>query len=460
MNVKSKMKFVAASVLIAGMSINSVMAAQTLFTNVNVFNGTEDKIYSDLNVLVDGNKITVISAKDISVKDDAMIIDGTGKTLMPGLMDTHVHPNMLIEGGLLAIESARWDEIGAVAAGNTQEWLYEGFTTIRGMGATPNGLKKTIDKGIIDGPRIYPSGSYISQTSGHADIVMASMQENPENSNLVKLGLTQLADGEDEIRKAVRRNFAVGASQIKLMIGGGISSLKGPLFAAQFTDAEITAAVEEAAARDTYVAVHVYQDKHVQRAIRLGVKSIEHGQFISEETARMGKEAGVFFQGNLAGMSPALLEHPVYGGNPIVRAKVEEFIEDSKNYTNIIRKVQPNMAFTADLVNESGVNARRHRDHEKWVWSKEYGNFIALKSMTSSAGELVAMSGGSNPYPGKLGVVEVGALADLLLVDGNPLEDISVIGGNEKWFAAPARDKGIKTLKVIMKDGKIYKNTL
>jgi imidazolonepropionase-like amidohydrolase len=446
--------------LALALTANSAWAGeQTLFKNVNIFDGKNNSLIKDKDVLIENNKIKAIGT-NLAVAKNVTVIDGGGKTLMPGLIDTHVHVNMLIEGGLDKIEAARWDEIGAVAAGSAQEWLDDGFTTVRGMGGTPNGLKNTIDKGIIDGPRIYPSGSYITQTSGHADISMGSQQLDQQRSNLINLGISQIADGPYEVRKAVRNNFAMGASQIKIMVGGGVSSLKGPLFAPQFTDEEIRAAVEEAATRDTYVAVHVYLDKHIKRSINLGVKSIEHGQFISEETAKLAKEKGVFIQGNLAGLSEALFEHPVYGGNPIVRAKVEEFMAGGKDFVNIMKKVRPKMAFTADLVNETGVNARKHRDHEKWVWANAYGNFEALKSMTSVAGELVAMSGKSNPYPNKLGVIEKGAYADIIIVDGNPLKDISVIGGNKKWFAAANREKGIKPIKLIMKDGKIYKNTL
>lgn len=198
----------------------------------------------------------------------------------------------------------------------------------------------------------------------------------------------------------------------------------------------------------------------MRRAIELGVKSIEHGQFLSEETARLGKKKGVFFQGNLAGRSEELLNHPYYGVNPIVRAKVLEFMENSKDYTKVMAKVRPKMGFQGDTVLTTDPVARKQlSDHEKWAWSQAYGNFETLKSMTSVNGELMAMTGLSNPYPGKLGVIEEGAYADILLVDGNPLEDITTIGANPKWFDAEPRE-GIDTIRVIMKNGKVYKNTL
>lgn len=237
--------------------------SRVLFTNVNVFDGVNDGLQSGMNVLVEGNLIAEISSGSISA-DGATVVDGGGRTLMPGLIDSHVHLNVVMEGGLGVIEAARWDEIGAVAAASAREWLMDGFTTVRGMGGLGNGLKRTIDSGLFAGPRIYPSGSYISQTSGHGDLILGS-QRDPETSNLVRLGVTQIADGADAVRTAVRTNFAMGATQIKIMVGGGISSLKGPLFASQYTDAEIRAAVEEAATRDTYVAVHVYNSHDVAR---------------------------------------------------------------------------------------------------------------------------------------------------------------------------------------------------
>ena len=283
---------------------------QVLFTNVNVFDGTSDTLAKGMSVLVEGNLIKKIGKGKIEA-DGAKVIDGGGRTLMPGLIDSHAHFNM--NGANLAnLEGMRWDEIGARAAAQAQDWLADGFTTVRGMGGTATGLKKTIDSGLLDGPRIYPSGSYISQTSGHGDITLVSQNVDPSRSNLVNLGITQLADGPDAVRAAVRRNFADGASQIKLMVGGGISSEKGPLFAPQFTDAEIQAAVEEAATRDTYVAVHVYQDAHIRRALELGVMSIEHGQFISEDTAVLLKEKGAFIAPFTAGITKEAFQHPAY----------------------------------------------------------------------------------------------------------------------------------------------------
>jgi imidazolonepropionase-like amidohydrolase len=443
-----------------GSGAEEKLKPQVLFTNVHIFDGKSDTLSEGMSVLVEGNLIKKVAKGDIEADANATVIDGGGRTLMPGLIDSHVHFNVVIEGGLDKIEASRWDRIAAVAAHSARDWFMDGFTTVRGMGGMGNGVKMTVDEGLLVGPRIYPSGSYISQTSGHGDILLGS-QRDPQSSNLVRLGVAQLADGEDAVRAAVRKNFAEGASQIKIMIGGGISSEKGPLFAAQYTDGEIRAAVEEAATRDTYVAVHVYQDAHVRRALEFGVKSIEHGQFISEETAILLKEKGAFISPYTNGLTPEALLHPVYGkaGTP-QNIKALEFQEGSKNFVDVMKKVKPKMVFAVDVVNLTGEDARKNRDFEKFAFARFFGNLQALRSMTSVAGELAALTGQNNPYPGKLGVIEEGALADILIVDGNPLEDITVIGGNPKYFDAEPRGEGIKTIRVIMKDGKVYKNTL
>jgi imidazolonepropionase-like amidohydrolase len=430
----------------------------TLITNVNVFDGVNDRLTPGA-VLIENNLIKSVGA-NVKAPEGTTIIDGGRRTLMPGMIDSHVHFNMAIQGGLSVIEASRWDRIGAVAASCAQEWLMDGFTTVRDMGGMGNGLKMTIDEGLLDGPRIYPSGSYISQTSGHGDLLLGS-QRDPQSSNMVRLGIAQLADGSDAVRAAARKNIAEGATQLKIMIGGGISSEKGPLFAPQYSVGEIRAAVEEAETRETYVAVHVYHAAHIRRALELGVKSIEHGQFIDLPTAVLLKERGAFISPFVAGFSPESLLHPVYGkkGSP-QNKKALEFQELSKNFVAIMKKVKPKVVFAIDVVNLTGASSRKNRDFEKFAFAREFGNFEALKSMTSVPGELAQLTGRTNPYPHKLGVIEKGAYADLLLVDGNPLEDITVIGANSKYFDAEPRGRGIKTIRLIMKDGKTYKNTL
>jgi imidazolonepropionase-like amidohydrolase len=189
--------------------------------------------------------------------------------------------------------------------------------------------------------------------------------------------------------------------------------------------------------------------------------SIEHGQFMSEATAILAKEKGAFVSPFIGGMSSEAFQHPAYSvpGSPQF-IKGKEFQENSKNFVEIIKKVQPNLVMAVDIVFLAGENARRGRDFEKFAFARAFGNLQALRSMTSIPGELAQLTGKNNPYPGKLGVIEEGAYADILVVDGNPLEDITVLGANSKYLDAPTRERGIPTIRVIMKDGKIYKNVL
>ncbi|MCP4396311.1 MAG: amidohydrolase family protein [bacterium] len=432
---------------------------QTLFRNVKVFNGTEDKLY-DYDVLVEGNLIKAVG-KDVAAREDAKVIDGEGRILIPGLIDSHVHLNLSMGGGRIGMENSRWDYIAVMGAAAAQDFFADGFTTLRDMGGTHDGLRKVIDDGLLEGPRLYLAGPTISQTSGHGDTLLAG-QTDPSENNLGRLGIFMIADGPEEARLAVRKSFSYGSTITKIMIGGGVAGAKSPMFAPQFTDEEITAAVEEAATRDVYVAAHIYEDAHIKRALRLGVKTIEHGQFISEETAILLKQKGGFISPFLASIaSDEVFKHPVFGDkNSFEYPRVLEMKENSKNFVEIMKKVKPKMVFSSDIVNSSGADSRRQRDFEKWIFAENFGNFEALKAMTSVGGELAMLSGRSNPYPHKLGVIEEGAYADILIVDGNPLEDITVIGANKEWFTAPPREKGIPTIRMIMKDGKVYKNTL
>ena len=437
---------------------------QTLFKNVNIFNGTENKLYENHQLLVEGNTIKAISAGEIEAKSHASVIDGGGRTLMPGLIDSHVHFNLMLDGGPLALENATWEEIGSYAVYAAQEWLRNGFTTVRDMGGMHQGMRRVIDNGLIEGPRLYVCGGFISQTSGHGDFRSESGavgQFDRPTSNTVRLGISRIADGVPEVRAVSRANFAGGADYLKIMIGGGVSSEKDPLHSEQFSVAELRAAVEAAEQWDTYVAAHVYLDAHIQRGLDAGIKVFDHAQFISEKTARNLKEKGAFISPNVAGMNPDLLKHPVYG-NPKgpQYPKVLRFMEDSKNLFDVLKKVQPKVVFNSDIVFTTGPRMRAHLDHEKWALANGIGNFAALKAMTSTGGELAALTGENNPYAGKLGVIEKGALADILLVDGNPLEDMAAIGGNPQWLDAKPRGVEVEPIRVIMKDGKIFKNTL
>lgn len=432
---------------------------QVLFTNVNIFDGKSDTLTEGMSVLVEGNLIKKIAKGNIEA-DGATVIDGGGRTLMPGLIDSHVHINMYKDGTLPTLQDTTWEEIGARAAKLAQEMLAMGFTTLRDMCGAHDGLKKVIDEGTLPGPRLYVSGACISQSSGHGDFSLTTQRKG--ESNLERLEITRIVDGRDEVLAAGRRNFALGAHYLKLMVSGGVTSIKDPIYGSQFSDDELRAGVEVAEDWGSYVAVHVFQDADISRALDLGVKVIDHGFFMSEDTMEKLVVRDAFLSPNLAPLADEALAHPMHQNPDFPPTKKFMYTrEKGANYMNLIRKYKPKMVFNSDFVLLTGVPYRQAVDFTKFVMAREFGNFWALKTMTSTGGELAALTGPENPYQdGKLGVIEEGAYADILIVDGNPLEDITAIGGNSKWFDAKPREQDIPTIRIIMKDGKIYKNTL
>lgn len=434
-------------------------SAQTLFTNVNVIDGKSEKLAMGINVLVEGNLIKQVG-KGVKGRDDAKIIDG-GRTLMPGLIDAHVH--LLYSSTPESIpgrEAMRWDQLAAIGVVSARDLFMDGFTTVRDAGAMHDGIKKVIDQGLLLGPRIYPSGGVLSQTSGHADWRAISQRQptiaGTQDNNLGRLGLMHLVDGVDQVLRATRQNLSQGATQIKLTTSGGVSSTLDPLYTRQFLPEEIEAAVKAAADWDTYVLVHAFTDETVIRSLEAGVQCIEHGQLMSEKAMKMLVDKDAFLVPNMWGMSDEMVEHPVYGVGP-TGEKMRQFIDGSKNFSNLVRKYQPKVVYDTDAVATELVTSRAFRDNSMFLHAKAFGNLNALRAMTSVAGELMALTGKRNPYPNKLGVIEAGAYADIILVDGNPIEDVSVIGARPSIFKSKPRGEGIATMPLIMKDGKIYK---
>lgn len=258
---------------------------------------------------------------------------------------------------------------------------------------------------------------------------------------------------------ATRLNLRNGATQIKIMAGGGGASRFDPIDTTQYSKEETCAIVEAVKDWGTYVAAHVFTDRAVNRLLDCGVKTFEHSFFISEDTMKRIAKEGANVVPQMWGISSDL------GKNPLMaKDKIPGALALGKQYKDFGRNLLKNnvkVMFASDYVGKFAY-AERARRYEIWWRTQTFdSNFEVLKQMTSTAGEVLALSGPRNPYKdGKLGVIEEGAYADILLVDGNPLEDVSVIGGTDKWFDADPEWKPIETLQLIMKDGKIYKNTL
>ncbi|MDC1017674.1 amidohydrolase family protein [Pseudomonadales bacterium] len=441
-------------------------ADQTLITNVHVWDGVAEQLSEKTSVMINGNLIRKIGRVDGDVGDGVKKIDGGGRTLMPGLINSHVHlTHTMATGGITGFEMMTWEEIGAVAASSAKEYLMNGFTTVRDMGGMADGFKRAIDNGLLEGPRIYAAGAYISQTSGHADLRLRSQPNaqltGVQYSNLERLNIIRVADGVPNILTAVRDNFANGAAYIKIHAGGGIASERDPLHTVQYTPEELSAANSAVRNWNTYWTVHAYSSDSVNQALDAGALCIDHGQMIDEKTMKRIARGGIFLTSNLAGMSEDIFKHPYFGNpaNPSY-SKVQYFIKNSKEFVRLVKKYKPKWSFGDDLVLSSQAFFRQHIDFEKWYAGELFGNHFALKGMTSTPGQLAALTGENNPYPGKLGVIEEGAYADLLIVDGNPLGDLGAIGAHPGWFDAPPRSQNVQAIRLIMKDGKIYKNTL
>jgi imidazolonepropionase-like amidohydrolase len=416
-----------------------------LFENVRIFDGRSDRVSGPANVLVVGNVIRSISTAPVPVPRDAVVtrVDGGGRTLMPGLIDAHTHI-MFATLPQVAVLTADVGYLNVAAVKAANDMLLRGFTSIRDLGGPVFGLKRGIDTGLVPGPRIWPSGAFISQTGGHGDFRLPNELPAPPGafSFSERVGAAAVADSPDAVRQRAREQLALGASQIKMMAGGGVSSMFDPLDVTQYTVAELRAAVEAAENWGTYVTVHAYTPRAVRQAIEAGVKCIDHGQLLDEETAQLMAEKGVWWS-----LQPFTDDgrSPFPKGSPN-RAKQEQMWSGTDTAFALARKYGIRTAFGTDALFNAATAARQGADLVKMT--RWYTPAEALRMATSVNAELLALSGMRSPYAGRLGVVEEGALADLLLVDGNPLEDIGLV-------ADPARN-----FLVIMKDGKIYKNHL
>jgi imidazolonepropionase-like amidohydrolase len=432
---------------------------QILFVNVNVFDGRAEQLATGRNVLVENNLIKTVSAEAIDAPN-ARVIDGQGRTLMPGLIDLHSHMLANGDAGLADLEANfTWEDLAIRAGAMAKLHLMEGFTTIRDMGGACGGLRRQIDAGVIEGPRVYPACAWIGPPGGHSDFRNYTMPQTPGVSQTERLGIAVNVNGADDVTAVARQNFMQGATQIKIMQTGGVSSLFDPWQLNGLNEDEIRAAVAVADNYGSYVGAHSYSKDAILRALELGVKTIEHGFMFDGEIAKLMRKKKAYLITQMTSQAPELAEIDALQ-DPRTAYKLQTAQAAFADYVKNVKRYKPKFGFMIDCVG-GPETCRKQIGYEKHLHADFFGNHHLLVAATSTAGEIVAMSGPAiNPYiEGKLGVVEEGAYADLLLVDGNPLEDISVIGAVPEWHAAPPRD-GVQTIRIIMKDGVIYKDTL
>lgn len=421
-------------------------ATSVLFEKVRIFDGKSTTLSASTNVLVRGNRIERISSEPIPVDRSAAtrIIVGGERTLMPGLIDMHWHA-MMVRPTPADLLTGDVGHLNLVAGAEAADTLMRGFTTVRDMGGPVFGLKRAIDEGVVPGPRIYPSGAMITVTSGHGDFrqpfelprVLGAPQSRAEQT-----GAAMIADSPDEVRVRVREQLLQGAAQIKLTAGGGVASPHSPLDASTFTEPELRAAVEAAENWGTYVTVHAYTPVSIRRAIAAGVRCIEHGHLMDDETAKLIAEKGIWLSTQAF---PDELANAFPPGSSEREKAAEVFAGTDKTF-ELAKKHRIKTAFGTDILFSRQLAQRQGELLAKLV--RWYTPAEALIMATGTNAQLLELSGKRNPYPGKLGVVEEGALADLLLVNGDPIANIGLIEDPAKNFV------------IIMKDGKIIKYNL
>jgi imidazolonepropionase-like amidohydrolase len=419
-------------------------AGPVLFTNVNVFDGVNEALIENANVLIEGNLIKQVSTEPLAVTG-GRVIDGGGRTLIPGLIDVHWHTYYAnISVGQL--QNSDMSDVAIAGLLGAEQTLMRGFTTVRDIGGNPFAVKKVIDAGKFPGPRMLVSGPPLSQTGGHFDLGQYSdVPGNPGDTlpYWQRVGLFAIGDGVPEVTKKAREILRMGATQIKIAGGGGVTSTYDPLDVTQYSYEEMKAIVDVAKNWNTYVAAHIFTDEAIQIAIKAGVKSIEHGNLIRDpKTLQMMKDNGVWLSAQ-----PILNdEDALKFENSISTRKFIEVTDGTARTYRMAKAIGVKIAFGTDLLFDPASAARQGKMVAKL--QRWFTPYEALKMVTSTNAELLMMSGPRHPYQdGPLGVIKEGAYADLILVDGNPLEDLDLVADPAKNFV------------VIMKDGKIYKDT-
>ena len=418
----------------------------TLISNVNIFDGENEKLRKIMHVLVKDNLIETISDEPMAIiqTDNVTIIDGGGRTLMPGLIDAHVH--LSLNMGFITMFFQQPDYIAARTLAEAENTLMRGFTSVRDTGGQVLGVKKAIDEGYFAGPRIWASGAGISMTAGHADLRPPTQRPRllggPAWTEGEYNGGTVIADGVPEVLSAARLQMRNGAAFLKMFTSGAVSGMYDPLDIGEYSFEEIKAAADEAKRWNTYLAVHTYNDKGARLALEAGAMAIDHGNLMTEETMKLLVEKGAF----LNTQTGVFLSDPPDSWSEGSKNRQREAKEGLDQMFKLAKKYKAKITIGSDYVDNE--EKKKEQSYELTNRLKWFTPAEILNQATAGNAEILYLSGHRNPYPGKLGVIEEGALADILLVNGNPVEDLALFHNPEK------------NLALIMKDGKIYKNTV
>ena len=401
----------------------------------NVLDLERGELQEGFDVLVsDGHIIEVGPA--IKASSAEASFDIRGRTLMPGLIDCHVH--VMASHVNLAVTARMPNALGIIKAlPILRGMLSRGFTTVRDAGGADWALAQASESGLIDAPRIFPAGKALSQTGGHGDFRARSDQLESCACSFRIASISRVVDGVDDVRRAARDELTKGATQIKVMASGGVASPNDPIGNTGYSMDELRAIVAEADAWETYVMAHAYTPRAIRRAVEAGVRTIEHGNLIDEETAKLLRQKDVFVVPTLITYDMLSSEGPELGLPAESIAKIDDVRLVGREAIAMLQRVGVRMGYGSDLLGESHV----HQSEELRIRSEIVGNLEALRSATTVAADIVRRRG-------RLGVIAPGAIADLLVVDGDPLRDIGVLAGQGQ------------RLQAIVKDGRFMKNEL
>ncbi len=400
-----------------------------VLTNARIVDGTADRPTDPVSVVVEGGTIREVGPRAGAA--GAETVDLAGRTLMPGLIDAHVH--VVASLANLGANAALPDALTAHRAAHIMTaMLMRGFTTVRDVGGATHGLVRALEEGLFEGPRLVISGKALGQTGGHTDF-RGRFDDRPETG--VRLGqLGRLCDGVDAVRRAAREELKAGADFVKIMANGGVASPTDPIHWLGFSRDEIRAAVEEAENAGTYVAAHLYTDKAIRRAVECGVHSLEHCNLIEAETARLAAAAGCVAVPTLVTYDALATEGASLGLPPDSVAKIETVRSRGLESLSIMREAGLPMAYGSDLLGDM----HRHQANEFTIRGRVLPAHEVIASTTWLAARLLRQEG-------RIGTVAAGAHADLIVVDGNPLADLSLLTGQGRHI--PAIMKGGRFVK-------------
>jgi imidazolonepropionase-like amidohydrolase len=405
------------------------------FKNFRLLEPGEEQLRGGCELLVEGDRVRAVSDKAMRC-GDAEVVDCGGRTLMPGLIDCHVHV-IHSEVNIRFLEAMPLTLIAARAATRLRAMLDRGFTTVRDTGGCDWGIKLAVEEGHLVGPRLFIAGQSIGPTGGHAD---GRRRTDAVDGCACCSGLqfkSSIADGVDEVRKAAREQMRQGADHVKIMMSGGVASPYDPLDSLQFSEGEVRAAVEEAAAFGRYVCAHAYSPEAIARAARLGVRTIEHGNLIDDAAAALMAQNGMFLVANLVAYQAMKERAARFAMSAESLEKNEIVLAGGLKSLEICKRHGVPVAYGSDLLGELHWEQSR-----EFMLRREVMRPIEIiRSATTIAAQVLRLEE-------KVGTLAPGAFADLLLVDGDPLKDLALLGEQGKYIS------------VIMRAGRFHKRRL